>query len=285
MTSTIGLISPGDMGAAVGAAIAAPEAKVVWASRGRSDASRERAAEAGLHDVGDVAELAAVSDILLSVCPPHAAREVAEEVATLAFRGCYVDANAVAPRTARSIAATVMRHGGAYVDGSIIGPPPRMPGTTRLYLAGRGASQVAALFAGGALEVGVLKGDVPAASAMKMAYAGWTKGSSALLLTVRALAAAEGVEDDLVAEWARSLPDLVGRSEAAAANGATKGWRWIGEMDEIGASLSAVGMPDGFHVAAAEVYRRMEQLRHTGGSTDVQRAVAELLEPNKPNGA
>ena len=89
-----------------------------------------------------------------------------------------------------------------------------------------------------------------------MAYAGWTKGSSALLLAIRALARAEGVEDTLLEEWRTSLPQLEDRSVAAARSAQKKGWRWIGEMEEIARTFGAAGLPDGFHRAAAEIYRR-----------------------------
>jgi hypothetical protein len=90
-----------------------------------------------------------------------------------------------------------------------------------------------------------------------MAYAAWTKGSAALLLAIRELAQARGVEDALSAEWARSLPELEGRSAAAARSAAAKGWRWIGEMHEIADTFAASDLPDGFHRAAAEVYERL----------------------------
>jgi len=281
VTTTIGLIAPGEMGAAVAAAVTDPRARVVWASHGRSDDTRRRASGAGIEDVGDLADLVTASDVMLSICPPHAAAEVAEEVAAHGFRGCYVDANAVSPDTARSIDATVARGGAAYVDGGIVGGPPRQPGTTRLYLAGDDAIGIAALFADGPLEAVALDGGVPAASALKMAYAGWTKGSAALLLSIRALAAAEGVEADLLAEWTRSLPDLAGRSDRAATSGGRKGWRWVGEMDEIAASLDAAGLPGGFHEAAAEVYRRLSPLRDATDDTTVTRAVEALLHPEE----
>ena len=95
-----------------------------------------------------------------------------------------------------------------------------------------------------------------AASAVKMSYAAWTKGTAALLLAVRTLAAEERVEDTLLAEWALSQPSLADRSRAAARSAATKGWRWVGEMEEIAAAMAAAGLPGGFHQAAADMYRR-----------------------------
>ncbi|HKE80450.1 MAG TPA: DUF1932 domain-containing protein, partial [Solirubrobacteraceae bacterium] len=122
-------------------------------------------------------------------------------------------------------------------------------------LSGAGAGQVAQIFAGTALEARPVDGGATAASAVKMAYAGWTKGTAALLLALRALAREQGVEDALLAEWAMSQPGLAERSDGAARSAAAKGWRWVAEMEEIAATMAAAGLPDGFHAAAAEVFR------------------------------
>jgi hypothetical protein len=114
-----------------------------------------------------------------------------------------------------------------------------------------------ALFEGTRVRARVVGTEIGAASAAKMAYAGWTKGSAALLLAVRALARAEGVEDALLTEWARTHPHLAEASERAAGFAAGKSWRWIGEMEEIAASMEAVGLPGGFHAAAAAIYERL----------------------------
>jgi 3-hydroxyisobutyrate dehydrogenase-like beta-hydroxyacid dehydrogenase len=255
--ATIGLLHPGEMGASVGASGRHNGHRVLWVSEGRGDDTRRRAAAAGLEDVSTLAKLVAASDVMLSVCPPHAALDVAGAVAAQRFRGLYVDGNAVSPATARSIARVVQAGGATYVDGGIIGPPPVKPGTTRLYLSGPDAQRVPPLFAAGPLEAVVLGGDLMAASAIKMAYAAWTKGSQALVMAVRALAAAEGVDEALLAEWVRSQPDLPKRSENAARGTAPKAWRWVAEMDEIAATFHGAGLPDGFHRAAGDVYRRM----------------------------
>ncbi len=126
---------------------------------------------------------------------------------------------------------------------------------------------MAALFEGTALNPEILRNDNPAAaSALKMAYAAWTKGSAALLLAARALARAEGVEDGLLGEWDLSQPGLERRSRAAARSAAGKGWRWVGEMEEISASMTADALPGGFHQAAAEVFRRAHG--DEGGAAD-----------------
>jgi 3-hydroxyisobutyrate dehydrogenase-like beta-hydroxyacid dehydrogenase len=248
----IGLLHPGEMGAAIGGTLRERGHDVVWASSGRSEATVGRAACARLRDLENVDELSRASGTVLSVCPPHAAAEVARSVS--GFGGVFVDANAVSPSTARTIAAEVEAGGARFVDGGIIGPPPRRPGTTRLYLSGNEAPAVASLFARCALEAIVLDGEVGTASALKMVYAAWTKGTAALLVALRAVAAANGVEDALLAEWERSQPTLADRSARAADSTRAKGWRWEGEMREIAATFAAAGQPDGFHLAAAEVF-------------------------------
>jgi 3-hydroxyisobutyrate dehydrogenase-like beta-hydroxyacid dehydrogenase len=252
---TVGLLHPGEMGAAVGAVLRASGHGVVWASAGRSGESRRRAEAAGLEDAGFVSELVSRSDLIFSICPPHAALDVATSVA--GFRGVFVDANAVAPATARELAAVVEAGGGRGVDGGIVGPPPVQAGTTRLYLSGPAAATVSALFAGSRVDARVVSDEVGAASAVKMAYAGWTKGTAALLIAIRELAHREGVEAALLEEWSLSLPELSDRFRRAYRSAQTKGWRWVGEMEEIAVTFAAAELPDGFHLAAAEVFRTL----------------------------
>jgi 3-hydroxyisobutyrate dehydrogenase-like beta-hydroxyacid dehydrogenase len=272
--AVIGLLHPGEMGAAVGACLTAAGHEVLWVSRGRGPDTAKRAATAGLTDAGTVAALAARAQIIIAVCPPHAALDVAWAVH--GFGGLYVDANAVSPGTAREVAQLICESGGRYVDGGIVGPPPEpeRPGRSRLYLSGGDAAQIAALFAGTPLDTRIVDGPDTAASAVKMAYAAWTKGTNALLLAVRALAREQGVEDALLAEWALSQPGLDARSAGAARSAAAKGWRWVAEMEEIGATMSAAGLPDGFHQAAAEIFRRSP--RGAAGDDVLDQVLGEL---------
>jgi 3-hydroxyisobutyrate dehydrogenase-like beta-hydroxyacid dehydrogenase len=234
----VGLLHPGEMGAAVGRVLEANGHEVLWASEGRSDATRERAG--AFRDAGTASALADQAELILSICPPHAAVDVARSVE--GFAGTYVDANAISPRRAQEIAAIQPR----FVDAGIVGGPPDGPGTT-LYLSGTGAAAVAVLFLGSNLEGRV----VANASAMKMAYAAWSKGTAAMLLAIREVARHFDVEE----EWRMSVPELLDALERAERSAATKGWRWIGEMEEIGDTFAAAGQPDGFHRAAARVYR------------------------------
>ena len=254
---TVGLLQPGEMGSVVGGILRVAGSRVLWASEGRSRASRERAEAAGLADVGTLETLTGECDAILSVCPPHAAVDVARQVAAHRFAGVYLDANAVSPKTARAVGDVVEAAGVRFVDGGIVGPPPKAIGTTRLYLSGAEAARAAALFAGSPMETIVLDGPPGAASALKVAYAAYTKGTSALLLTIRALAIREGVDVALVQEWARSLPELSTRTDAALRGSVRKAWRFVGEMEESAATFAESGLPDGFSRAAAEVYRRL----------------------------
>ncbi len=147
------------------------------------------------------------------------------------------------------------------MDGGIIGPPPAKRGMARLYLSGREAARVAALFQASSLEAIAMDGPVGAASALKMAYAAWTKGSAALLIAVRTLAISEGIEADLLAEWQRSIPELPARSEAALSRNARKAWRFVGEMEEMANTFRVAGVADGFPIAAREIYQRLEQYK------------------------
>jgi 3-hydroxyisobutyrate dehydrogenase-like beta-hydroxyacid dehydrogenase len=271
----IGLLNPGEMGAAVGQRLTTSGHTVLWASEGRSPETAERAATAGLTDARSPRQVADQARVILSICPPHAALDVAWAVH--GFTGLYLDANAIAPGTAREVAQLITGNGGSYVDGGIIGPPPVSAGTTRLYLSGGQAAEIQDLFQGTGLDPLIVPGSATAASAVKMAYAAWTKGTAALLLCARALARAEGVEESLLAEWALSQPQLAAQSERAAKSGAAKGWRWIGEMEEIAQSMAAAGLPDGFHQAAAEIYRRCPHLSGTLGGDEALSQVLKAL--------
>lgn len=235
----------------------------MWAGNGRSTESYERAEQAGMVDVGSIESLASQCEIIISVCPPSLAEETATAISAYGFTGVYVDANAVSPSTARTIGAKFDR----FVDGGIVGPPVQHPGTTRLYLAGGEAGGVADLFKGSNLDVRIVAGEIGAASALKMSFAAWTKGTAALLLSIRALAEAEGVTDALISEWEVSMPHLIGQSEGTAAAIAPKAWRFAGEMHEIADTFEVAGLPDGFHRAAAEVYERLADLRTAADPT------------------
>lgn len=276
MTSnTLTILHPGEMGASVAAAAASAGNRVLWVAAGRSADTRERAEAAGLTPADTLADALAGSQMVLSVCPPHAALDTARQVAALDFRGFYVDANAVSPATTDEVGRIVETAGARFVDGGLIGPPATRDGTTRLFLAGPHAGAVAAVFQGSVLDARVLDGPANGASALKMCYAAWTKGTTALLADIRALACALDVEAALLAEWDHSQAGLSARSESSVRGNAFKAWRWVAEMHEIADTFRGAGLPDGFHRAAADIYERLEgfKSRRDPQLADVLRAL------------
>jgi len=247
MTS-VAVLHPGRMGAAVGAVLVGAGSDVRWLPAGRGAGTRRRAEQARLTAAHDLAGC----DVVLSICPPAAAVDTARSVA--GFGGLYVDANAISPATAAQVRDVVESAGASYVDGGIIGGPPTEPGT-RLYLSGTRAGEVAALFEGTVLDARVVEGDW-AASALKMVYAAWTKISAALVLGIEQTARRHGVATSLHEEWELSGLDLADRLTSAERAGRSKGWRWVDEMRQIAATFDAAGQPDGFGAAAAAVFDR-----------------------------
>jgi 3-hydroxyisobutyrate dehydrogenase-like beta-hydroxyacid dehydrogenase len=252
---TIALLHPGEMGAAVGAGLVSRGVRVVWASENRSLATRKRAECAGLEDAGSLDRALAASGAVLSICVPSGAFELARQVAAHGYRGIYIDANAISPEHSRQIGCVMEQAGARFVDGGIIGLPPATNRITRLYLCGPDASAIAALFAGSQTEGIVIDGRIGAASALKVCYAAYSKGETALLGIIRALARHEGVDETLLKEWQNSQPGVAERSENIV-HRAWKAWRWVGEMEEIAASFDDADLPSGF-LANAEIYRRL----------------------------
>lgn len=259
--TTWGVLHPGAMGASMVGCLAAAGRSVLWCAEGRSAATAERAQEAGAVTVASLADLTARCDAIVSVCPPGAALALARQVASCGFDGLYLDANAIAPVTAREVAVIVGEAGAVMVDGGIVGPPAEQAGTTRLFVSGSQAEQVVTAFAGSFVDVIAIEGDLGAASALKAAYATWTKAVAAALLTVRAYAEAEGVTGPLLDEWRRSQPGTVERSELSAAAVGPKAWRFGDEMRQLAAAMEDVGLPGEFQAAAGLVYDRLAPLK------------------------
>jgi 3-hydroxyisobutyrate dehydrogenase-like beta-hydroxyacid dehydrogenase len=238
----IGLLHPGAMGAAIGAQLVEAGQRCGWVPTGRTEATRQRAAAAGLVEVDGVEQLA-TCEIVLSVCPPAAALDVAHEVARTGFTGTYVDANAISPRHSQEIAAVL--DGATVVDGGIVGGPPRRPATTRLYLSGPhdAVAGVHALFTDTALMPIALTGPVGAASAIKLAFATYNKVSTLLAAQAHALARQHGVDAQLRELAAAVLPATPLARPDGLTSAAQKAWRWAPEMHEIADASRDAGLP------------------------------------------
>ncbi len=205
----IGILHPGEMGSAVAASVQNGGNEVYWASEGRSGHTRQRAAELGLVDVFTVAALCEVCSAIFSVCPPEFADAVADQVRGLSFRGLYVDANAVSPERVRCMDARMRGSGITLVDGSIIGIATRVAGSTWIYFSGESAAEAASCFgadfgSGAPIQAEVIDGGIGKASALKMCFAGYSKGTSALLCAVLAAAEQMGVRALLERQWDRT---------------------------------------------------------------------------------
>jgi 3-hydroxyisobutyrate dehydrogenase-like beta-hydroxyacid dehydrogenase len=256
----IGILHPGQMGIVIAASARNSGNDVFWVAEGRSAATCQRASEAGLQDAGTLAELCELCPVIVSVCPPEFAEETAAQVAKQSYRGIYVDANAVAPERVQRIAQQLESTGSQFVDGGIIGPPTTTRNRTWLYLAGEHAAEIARYFSAGPIEVEVLPGGIGRASALKMCFAAYSKGTIALACAVLGAAEQLGVLEDLKRQWNRSgpsLPDL----EREISRAAPKAWRFTGEMHEIAATFEGAGLPAEFHQAAAEIFRRLENFK------------------------
>lgn len=255
--TVIGLISPGQMGASIGAAASHSATRVIWAGDGRSKASHTRASDAGLENGGTIDTLVKDSDIILSVCPPHDAEDVARQVKQRAFPGLFVDCNAIAPEKSRQIAERFGYQN--FVDGGIVGGPAwKSESGTRLYLSGDRSKEIAALFDNSPLETTIIPGEIGAASAMKMVFAAYTKGTTALLAAILGVAEKEGVRNVLESQWGQTFTEQT--YQRVVANSA-KAWRFEGEMQEIAATFENAGLPGGFHAAAAVVFERLAQFK------------------------
>lgn len=272
----VGIINPGAMGISIAASARAAGNDVYWASNGRSAATRQRAEHHSLVEVDTLAELCAVCDVIICVCPPHAAESVAEAASAAGFRGLYCDGNAIAPALSQAIGGRLEAARVEYVDGSIIGPPAWQAGTTRFYLSGRSAARIADLFAGAATEVVVIGDEVGKASALKMVFAAQTKGFTALLAAIQGAAEQLGVRKDLDREWARRDPEVAQQRVKQVRNVTGKAWRFASEMQEIAATFESARMPPGFFEAAHEVYRRMARFKDVDETPELDAVLAAL---------
>jgi 3-hydroxyisobutyrate dehydrogenase-like beta-hydroxyacid dehydrogenase len=246
----VGVLHPGVMGTALGAALKPVAGAVIWAAAGRSHATAKRAEVSDLVGVPDLAELARRSDVVISCCPPSAALDVARAVAAAvggrSVAPLFVDANAVSPGVVRDIGELLGP--GNVVDAAVVGPPARAPGRSVLWLAGSRAEAVRLLFEGSPFTPRVLPGGgLGAASALAACYGLETAGVAALRTAAAAAARRCGVEETLREELARTAGDRAGGASERRAE----------EMDAAGDALAALGLPDGFARAAAEAYRRL----------------------------
>ena len=274
----IGILYPGEMGISIAASAQNNGHLVYWASEGRSVETQARAEKFELNDAQTLHELCKECDILMSVCPPHAAETVAREVLAAGFNGLYVDANAISPQRAAHIGQMLAQAGISYVDGGIIGGPAWEPNRTWLYLSGPRAEEIARCFSAGPLMTHVLGDEINTASALKMCFAAYTKGTTALLSAILATAESLGVREALFEQWNRDGSDFAGQTVQRVRRVTAKAWRFAGEMEEIAATFREAGLPGDFHAGAADIYRRLAPLKDAPNTPLMEEVLAALLQ-------
>ncbi|MDQ0408704.1 DUF1932 domain-containing protein [Streptomyces sp. NPDC000349] len=264
---TVGILHPGSMGAAVAACAAINAVEVLWCETGRSTASVERAAQFGLTPVATLSELLDRSDIVISLCPPAAAEDLARDVAGHRFAGVYVEANAINPERMKRIAA-LLGHGATVVDGGVVGSPPVGGKTPTLYLSGPAAAtaRLEALFAGTAVRTAVLGPEVGKASALKLSYASFQKTSRALVALAVGMAREHGVDQELIAVASRRADSYLSEPRYIAKT-AARAWRWGPELEEAADALEAAGLPPEMLRAAASTLARWNDAKDDGSLT------------------
>ena len=260
---TVAIQSPGDMGHGIGQVLAEGGYRAVSALEGRSERTRALAKAAGIEDIGPLTALLDQADVVLSIMRPDRALGFVEEMASLAAshpgRPLIVDLNAVAPATGRAAASAAESAGLNFVDGGIIGGPPR-PGSTytpRLYVSGPRANELEVLNET-SLDFRVLGDGIGAASAIKMCYAALTKGLTAIGIHSMVTARLEGVDEALMTELAFSQKDLLRHLEQGLPSMCPKAYRWVGEMEEISKTHVDGGLPGEMFIGAAKVYTQVE---------------------------
>lgn len=267
--TTVGIVSPGAMGAAVGRILGAVGTRVVATVEGRS--SRTRRLADGIELLRKLDDVVAVSDIVLSIVPPGAALDAADAIACSAerctARPIVADLNAIAPATMEAVAGRLRVAGLATVDGSISGPPPRRAGTTIIYLSGPDAVRVASLEAPG-LELRIVGETIGTASAIKMSTASFYKGQTALFAQALRAARANGVLDLVLDDLRRHYPDLVDDAPRLLQRIAAKSGRYVAEMNEIARAQEQAGLTPDLFSAFATVYLELSHTRAAGRSPE-----------------
>lgn len=256
----VGFLHPGEMGSALVALATANGWQAHWVGEGRSAATHARARRHALTDVASLAKLSASCAVIVSVCPPHAALDLAGQVAALGFRGIYVDANAISPDHARQAEQMIRAGGGSFVDAAIVGPPPAPGSATQVLLSGPNSDKVSSVFQGPGVTLCFLGAEVGRASAVKICHSAVHKGMLAMQLASLAAAQKLGVRAELEQLWAaRASTTAYVNNMPGSLRRIAKAWRFAGEMQEAAQTLEALGLPGGFHRAAAEIYERLSR--------------------------
>lgn len=261
--SAVGLLSPGDMGHSVGKVLVTNGMPVHTCLAGRSERSADLASAAGLTIHESLAEVVKQVDMFLSIVPPARATEVARQIAdavkSTGTSLVYLDCNAISPETTREVGRIVEAAGVTFIDGGIIGSPPKIDGASpRIYVSGPEANQATILNSHG-LDIRPI-GDVTGhASGVKMCYAALTKGLTALGTELMVAAEAMGLTGPLREEFQLSQAQMLEHLERSIPGMPPKAYRWVGEMEEIARTFDEVGLTPKMLLGAADMYTLVGQ--------------------------
>lgn len=280
----VAIISPGDMGHAIGRVLREHRLQVITCLKGRSERTRRLSVSAGFREVASCAELVSQADLVLSILVPSAAMDAARSVAhALRATGCntyFADCNAVAPETVNSIGNVITAAGGRFIDASIIGSPPAKDVTPRLYVSGSHAG-ILSVLDGKGIDVVPIGDAIGQASGIKMCYAALTKGTFALQYAVATAARKMELFDELCREFEHSQSIAYERMQQHLPRLPAKTFRWIAEMEQIADTFERVGVTPDIHRGAAEMFRRISQCSladETPETTDTTRTLAETID-------
>lgn len=273
----IGILHPGEMGVSIAASAIDSGHQVYWVSQGRGERTRARAEEHNLVEVASLLQLCQTCKVILSVCPPHAAEDVARSVAATQFDGSYVDANAISPQRSVRIGQLMQSAGIRFIDGGIIGGPAWKPKETWLYLSGEHSQQITACFSKGPLQTRIIGDEIGKASALKMCYAAYSKGTTALLAAIVAASETLGIREELYQQWDMDDQDFSEQVNQRVKRVTAKAWRFEGEMKEIAETFREAGLPGEFHEAAAQIYHRMSGLKNSTVTPSLHDILAKLI--------
>ena len=258
VSKVVGILSPGDMGSAIGQTLRDNGLRVLTCLRGRSDLTRLLAQEAGFEEVPSYDQLVVEVDLLLSVLVPAEAVPLAEQVAESVRRTgttlVYADCNAVSPQTSARIDRIIVGAGATFIDAGIIGSPPRAGNNTHIYCSGPDCRALQALSQYG-LDVRTVGPRIGQASGLKMVYAASTKGTTALWTELLVAARAMGLGEALAQEFSMSRPGISRQLMSAIPSMPQRSRRWIGEMEEIAATFEELGLTPKILQGAADIYR------------------------------
>ncbi len=258
---TIGIMSPGDMGHAIAGVLAGKGHRVVTVLSGRSELTKTRAERAGMKDVADLTALITESEFIFSILPPELAADLAENIATAVKESgesaIFVECNAISPDTTLAIEATLKAAGVAMINAGIVGPPPGKGPMTNIYVSGTDRDLIS-FIDGDGIKFMPMEGDITKASAIKMCYAGLTKGMMTLYTGALVTAELLGISEEFQSEVADTQKYHWEAMNKRVSQYACDAGRWAGEMDQISATFGSAGITPNLHKGAADIFRMLD---------------------------